>query len=123
MSIEKIIKINQTVIPKVKKYKLGYNLLWTNAERNMTGSLNADLIGEFPKIEVEFPDGLTQAEVTQIGNLLAHPFFEVEYWDSRLGRYTIAKYYRGDYEVELMNKNKQLYFGFKVNLIPLEARR
>lgn len=121
--IDKIIKINGTPLPKVKKYTVGYNLLWADAERNMAGSLNANLIGEFPKIELEFPDGLTQSEVDTICNALSPAFFMVEYWDSRLNKYTSGQFYRNDYNLELMDKYKKLYHGIKVNLIPLEPRR
>lgn len=121
--IDKIIKINNVPLPKVKKYTVGYDLLWADAERNMAGSLNANLIGEFPKIELEFPDGLTQSDVDIICNALSSAFFTVEYWDSRLNKYTSGQFYRNDYNLELMDKYKKLYYGIKVNLIPLEPRR
>ena len=123
MAIDKIIKIRGIPLYKVLKgYKVGYNLLWTNADRSLDGSIHATLIGEFPKIELEFIDGLTQEQVNQITYAVDAPFFSVEFWDSKKGQYRTAEYYRNDYTLELIDKKKQLYKGFSLNLIPTRRR-
>ena len=44
-----LLKINGTTVPGIKSYKVGYNHLWKDADRNMSGSVRASLIGIFPK--------------------------------------------------------------------------
>lgn len=106
----------------LKSYKIGSNLLWADAERNMNGDVRASYLGEYPKIELEFRDGLTQAEVTQIYNQLASPFFAVTYYHLGLGRNITANYYRNDYTLELLDKKRGLFKSFTVNLIPVSRR-
>ena len=61
-----LLKINGQKVIGLKAYRIGSNLLWKDAERNMNGDVRASYLGEYPKIELEFIDGLTQTEITQI---------------------------------------------------------
>lgn len=123
MAINTFLKINGTPIQKMlKEYKVDYNLLWADSDRSMDGSIHATLIGEFPKIELKFKDGMSQAEVSQVGNLLSQPFLNIEYWDSRNGQMASGQFYRNDYSVEILDARRQLYKSFSVNLIPTRRR-
>lgn len=55
-----LLKINGQKVIGLKAYRIGSNLLWKDAERNMNGDVRASYLGEYPKIELEFIDGLTQ---------------------------------------------------------------
>lgn len=75
MAISTIIKIDGFTISRMlKSYKVGENIMWADSTRNMAGSLRADFVGEFPKIELEFRDGLTSTEVRKIAAALRKPF-------------------------------------------------
>lgn len=118
-----LIKINGTSMAgKVKEYKISYAKLWTNADRNMNGSVRASLIGIFPKIALNFRDALTQAQVNQIISLIDLPFFTVEYWDPKTQGVITAQYYAADYDIELMDKTRGLYKSFSVSLVPVDKR-
>lgn len=116
-----LLKINNTVIPSLKSYKVGRNKLWKNADRNMNGDVRATLIGLFPKIELEI--GITtQSQMATITQLLDQAYFTVEYFDVRTQTTTTAQYYASDYSIDLLNKSKGLYKAFTVNLIPVSKR-
>ena len=118
-----LLTISGSKVAGLKTYKVGSNLLWTDAERNMNGDVRASYLGEYPKIELEFRDGLTQAEVTQIYNQLSSaPFFNVTYYHPGLGQNVTAQYYRSDFTLDLLDKNRGLYKAFTVNLVPISRR-
>lgn len=117
-----LLKIDGTKVTGLKSYKVGSNLLWADAERNMNGDVRATYLGEYPKLELEFRDGLTQAEVKAIYNLLQSPFFNVTYYHPGTGQTVTAQYYRSDYTLDLLDKNRGLYKAFSVNLIPISRR-
>lgn len=117
-----LLKIDNTSVKGLKTYRVGSNLLWANAERNMNGDIRASYLGEYPKLELEFRDGLTQAEVTNIYNLLSSPFFTVTYYHPGTGNYKTGQYYRGDFSFDLLDKRRGLYKEFSVNLIPVSRR-
>lgn len=117
-----LIKINGNVIPAIVNYKVGRNKLWKDADRNMAGDVRATLIGIFPKIELNI-GYITQEQMATLTQLLDLDYFEVEYFDVRVQGTTKAKYYAGDYTVEIQNKSQGLYKPFTVSLVPVSKRR
>ena len=117
-----LIKINGTVIPAIVNYKVGRNKLWKDADRNMAGDVRAVLIGIYPKIELNI-GVTTQEQMATLTQLLDQDYFEVEYFDVRVQGTTTAKYYAGDYTVEIQSKSQGLYKPFTVSLVPVSKRR
>ena len=117
-----LLRINGNVIPNLKSYKVSYNKLWTDADRNMNGDVRATMIGIFPKLELEIGGVLTTSIVRTLCALLDQPYFSVTYYDPKTGDNITANYYASDYSVELMDKNRELYLPFTVNLIPVSKR-
>ena len=113
-----LIKIGNTTLPGVKGYKVQYNKLWKDAERNMAGNISASLIGIFPKVLIEFRDGLTEDEVSTIATLLNQPYFSATFFDPKSKAAKTAQYYASDLELPLLDKARGLYKSFNVNLIP-----
>lgn len=111
-----LIKINTVALPKVKKYAVQYNKLWTDAGRNMQGDLRSTFVGIFPKIVLNFAH-TTQAEVGIIIALINLASFTVEWWDADTETVKSGTFYAGDFEVGVFNKSKELYEPFTVNLI------
>jgi len=95
------ITINDRHLPYIKQFKVGRNKLWKDAERNMAGTVNATLIGIFPKITIT-TRRLTQAEASQLVWLLDRPSFTVTWFDVRNQETTTGRYYSGDYDIELL---------------------
>ena len=114
-----LIKINNTSIPGLKEYKVGFNKLWKDAERNMNGDVRASMIGVFPKIELVFRDALTVAQVRTITQLLNQPYFSVTYFNPQTNANVTAQYYAGDYTVDILERSRGLYKSFSVNLVPV----
>lgn len=114
-----LIKINNTSIPGLKEYKVGFNKLWKDAERNMNGDVRASVIGVFPKIELVFRDALTAAQVRTITELLNQPYFSVTYFNPQTNANVTAQYYAGDYTVDILERSRGLYKSFSVNLVPV----
>lgn len=118
-----LLKIGNTTVPGIKTYKVSYNHLWKDAERTMSGSLRASLIGIFPKIEVQTREVLTRAEIQAIyAALESHPYFSVTFWDPATDTTRTATYYSADWDVELFSKNRGLYKAAKIVLTPTERR-
>ncbi|MBR3169189.1 hypothetical protein IKF23_01995 [Candidatus Saccharibacteria bacterium] len=114
-----LLKINGTTINGLSGYKIGYNKLWKDADRNMNGDVRATLIGIFPKLELTFRDALTENEVSQIINLLDQPYFSVTYFSPKTKGAVTANYYASDYAPELLDKARGLYKSFTVSLVPV----
>ena len=114
-----LLKINSTTISGLKEYKVSYNKLWSDAERNMNGDVRATLIGIFPKLELTFRDALTEAEVATINSLLDQAYFSVTYYSPKSQTTVTAQYYASDYTLELLDKTKGIYKTFSVNLVPV----
>ena len=114
-----LLKINGTTISGLKEYKVSYNKLWSDAERNMNGDVRATLIGIFPKLELTFRDALTEAEVATINSLLDQAYFSVTYYSPKSQTTVTAQYYASDYTLELLDKTKGIYKTFSVNLVPV----
>ena len=118
MAITYTIKINSTALPKLKKYKVGRNKLFTDSGRNMAGELRASFVGIFPKIMLEFAP-TTASEMATIADLLDNPFFTVSWWDAESQSLKSGSYYASDFEVGLLDLSRELYEGFSVNLVPV----
>lgn len=117
-----LLSINGTKIEGLKEYKLSYNKLWKDADRNMNGDVRASLIGIFPKIELSFRPGLDEQQVKQIINLLDLPYFGVTYFDPKTTSPITAQYYSSDYTVELLDRSRGLFKEFSVSLVPVSKR-
>lgn len=122
ISAGNLITINGTVIPGLKEYKVSYNKLWRDADRNMNGEVRATLIGIFPKIELVFRDALTENQVNQIISLLDQSYFSVTYYDPKTKNNVTAQYYAGDYTVEILERGRKLFKTFSVPLVPVSRR-
>lgn len=123
MAISTILTINGATMSRViKSYKVGENIMWADSGRNMNGDLRADFVGEFPKIEVEFKDGLTSAEVKRIVSAVSKPFFTVEFFSPKTGAMERGTFYRSDFTVEMLDPRRELYKGFNISLIPISRR-
>ena len=99
------ITINGTSLPYIKQFKVGRNKLWKDADRNMAGTVNATLIGIFPKITIT-TRRLTQAEMAQLCAILDSPYFTVQWFDVRTQATHSATYYASDYDTELLEGEK-----------------
>lgn len=118
-----LLKINGTTVPGIKSYKVGYNHLWKDADRNMSGSVRASLIGIFPKIEATTRDVISRTEIQAIYNALeSQPYFTVQFWDPATDSVKTANYYTADWSVELESKNRGLYKGTTITLVPVDRR-
>lgn len=114
-----LVKINTTELPKVKRFAVGRNKLWSDAGRNMAGELRSTFLGVYPKISIEFAH-TTSAEQTTILNLLDLASFSLQWYDPRSATHKTGTYYAGDFETAIYNKEKGLYEPFKVNLVPFK---
>lgn len=117
-----LVKINGAVVPLIKQYKIGRAKLWKNADRNMDGDVRATLIGIFPKIQLQV-GYLTQAQISQLTQLLDLDYFEVEWFDVRIQATIKTNYYASDYDTDLYSKHRGIYNPFNVNLVPVSKRR
>lgn len=118
-----LLKINSTTVPGLKSYKVSYNHLWKDADRNMSGSVRASLIGIFPKIEVQTRDVIDRSEIQSIFTALeTNPYFSVTFWDPATDTTKTANYYTADWSVELESKNRGLYKGTTIVLVPVDRR-
>ena len=118
-----LLKLKGTTVPGIKTYKVGYNHLWKDADRNMSGSVRASLIGIFPKIEVETREVIDRSEIQAIYTALeTNPYFSVTFWDPASDTTKTANYYTADWAVELESKNRGLYKGTTITLVPVDRR-
>ena len=117
-----LVQIDGITIPHIVSYKIGRAKLWKDSERNMSGDIRATLIGIFPKIQLEV-GYTTQEEMSELTQILDKDFFEVTWYDVRVNDTISAKYYAGDYDVELDSKSKGRYKPFSVSLVPVSKRR
>jgi len=117
-----LLRINGAKVSGLKTYDFESNLLWADAERNMNGDVRATYLGEYPKLVLEFHDGLTQDEVKTLYRQLSSPYFNVTYFHPGIDSNVTAQYYRSDYKLSLLDKRRGLYKSFTVNLIPISRR-
>ena len=118
-----LLKVNNTTVPGIKTYRVEYNHLWKDAERNMSGSVRASLIGLFPKIICETREAIDRTEVQAIFTAVeSNPYFSVTFWDPATDTTKTADYYVADWAVELESKNRGLYKQTKITLVPVDRR-
>lgn len=118
-----LLKVNGVTIPGIASYKVSYNHLWKDAERNMSGSVRASLIGIFPKIEAKTRAALSKAEVEAIYQALEdRPFYSVTFWDPATSSTKTANYYTADWTISLQSKSRGLYEGTTIVLTPVDKR-
>lgn len=109
-------------VPHLVDYKVSRAKLWKDSERNMNGDVRATLIGIFPKIQLQV-GYTTEEELSKLVSYLDKAFFDIVWFDTRTRKMTDkAKYYAGDYDVELDSKSKKRYKPFSVSLVPVSKR-
>lgn len=116
-----LLQINGQKVPGIKEYKVSYNKLWKDADRNMNGDVRATLIGIFPKIELTIRPSLTEDEMSQLINLLDRAYFPVTYFDPKTKGTITAQYYASDYTTELLDR-RGYYKEMTVSLVPVSKR-
>lgn len=116
-----LLQINGQKVPGIKEYKVSYNKLWKDADRNMNGDVRATLIGIFPKIELTIRPALTEDEMSQLINLLDQAYFSVTYFDPKTKGAITAQYYASDYTTELLDR-RGYYKEMTVSLVPVSKR-
>ncbi len=117
------ITLNGLSLPYIKTFKVGRSKLWKDADRAMSGTVNATLIGIFPKISIT-TRRLTQEEMAQLCSILDKPSFTVQWFDVRSQSTHTAAYYASDYDTEILEGEKErgLYKELSVNLVPIARR-
>lgn len=116
-----LLQINGQKVPGIKEYKVSYNKLWKDADRNMNGDVRATLIGIFPKIELAIRPALAEDEMSQLINLLDQAYFSVTYFDPKTKGTITAQYYASDYTTELLDR-RGYYKEMTVSLVPVSKR-
>lgn len=116
-----LVKIGGTDLTSYLKapdgYKVVRNKLWTEAGRNLSGTLRATFIGIFPKIALTFRS-LTTTEMKAVVALLDASSFTVNWWDANSQTAKEMTCYAGDFDPSIMHLDKERYEPFSVNLIP-----
>lgn len=121
MNMNKLLIIDGITIPKIKDYSITHSKLWANADRNMYGDLNADLIGLFPKIDVTL-SVCTIEEIKIITGLLDKKSFVVEFYDDTKDKMLKGLYYSNDYKTSILSKERGLYNPLNFALIPYKKK-
>lgn len=117
MSIDYLVEIDDTPLPQLKKFKVGRNKLWANADRNMAGELRSTFVGIFPKLTLEFAP-MSDADLRTLIGLLDQPSFTVTWYDEYTQTDATGTYYASDYEYSIFNQYWGLYEGFTCSLVP-----
>jgi hypothetical protein len=85
--------------PYIVEAKFSYNKLWaSDSGRNLAGVMTGTLVGEFPKIILQFRK-LTKEELEMVVPILDAPTQTVTYYDPNKKAYTTMTTYTGDYEI------------------------
>lgn len=111
-----LLTIDGTVIPNIKRYTVKYAKLWSNAGRNMAGSLRATLIGVFPKIVVEFAP-MGEDDLATIASLLNKSSFTAQFYDPDTKQVQTGTFYASDFDTSVLKKSGNIYDAFQVSLI------
>lgn len=101
---------------EVTSYTLQYAKLWKDAGRDMSGVLNATLIGVYPNIEID-TDLLDFSEAMALSAAINVDYFTVTYWDTQTNSHKAATFYAADHDVTFVNGCK--YGSVKVQLVPV----
>ncbi len=116
-----LLKINGNIISSIIGYKVNRIKRWKDAETNMAGQMRATLLGIFPEIEIEI-NVTSQDEIKDLVQLLDLPYLTVEWFDVVVGTIHTAQYYPGEFDIDMLFKNRGLYKPFKVKLLPVAKR-
>lgn len=82
----------------ITEAKYSYNKLWSSdSGRNLSGTMVATLVGNYPKIVLEF-GSLTQQQLETIIPILDKPFQNTTYYDPYKKANVTMRTYTGDYE-------------------------
>ena len=103
--MDHIITINGVSLSsgQLNGYKVNYQKLWKNANRNMDGVVTATLIGIYPNISLTTRE-LEFGEAMALSGAVNQDYFSVTFWDTQTSTHKTAVYYAADHEVELLNK-------------------
>ncbi|MCL2094778.1 hypothetical protein FWH13_01540 [Candidatus Saccharibacteria bacterium] len=113
-----LLKINGQPVVGLSQHRISYAKLWSEAERNMSGDLRATYAGGYPRLELEIGGILTSDRVQQLIQLLDTPYLSVTFYNPKIKNVETAQYYAGDFQIELLERERELYKPFTVNLIP-----
>lgn len=96
-----MLKINGVAIPTPKSFKVGYNDIDGETNRNAKGDLTRDRIATKRKIECEWGP-LSPTEISQVLKAVQPEFFQCEYPDPLEGTFITKTMYTGE-------KNSPMY--------------
>ena len=116
-----LITINGVSLSKsqVSEYKVTYNKLWKDADRNMNGDVSAAFIGIFPSLDVT-TGIISVSKVQALSAALNAPYFSVTFWDTQAQANRTAQYYAADFETSLLNGCT--YGTINAQLVPVSKR-
>lgn len=87
---------------EINSYKVTYNKLWKDADRNMNGTLSSTLIGVFPNLNI-VTGVLPVEKIEALSEAMNDAYFSVTYWDTQTQSNKTANYYAADFDTTLMN--------------------
>lgn len=97
-----LITINGVTLTKsdISSFKLTYNKLWKDADRNMNGDVSAAFIGVFPNFDIT-TGILSIAKIQSLAAAINTPYFSVTFYDTQTQTNKTANYYAADFETTL----------------------
>lgn len=98
----------------ISSYKLTYNKLWKNANRDMSGDMSATLIGLYPNISIDTKP-LDFDDAMALSAAVNQDYFTVSYWDTQTSSMKSAVYYAADHEVSVLTEC--IYASVKIELV------
>ena len=103
--------------------KYGYHKLWSEAGRNLAGSMTGVYLGTFPKLTLQFRP-LTKDELEIITPILDSASQTVTYYDPTKQTNVTMTTYTGDYEITNTNivSNDMPNEGFSCSFISTKKR-
>ena len=115
-----LIQLNGTTYTCILNYKVTRQKLWgEDTGRNMAGTMEGTLIGNFPTLALEI-EPTEDTEMAELENILDTSSIDVIYWNNKYNCFCEGDFYSGDYDEELM-KDRRGYNQFAVNLIAIES--
>lgn len=121
VSTSYLAKIGTTDIPNIKGYAVQYNKLWTDAGRNMAGTLRATFTGIFPKIVIETAP-MGEDDMATLVALMNVASFTLYFWDPETKTHKSGTYYSSDFDVSLLKKTDGIWDAMKFSLVPFAKR-
>jgi hypothetical protein len=88
---------------EISSWKLTYNKLWKDADRNMNGDVSASFIGVFPNFDIT-TGILPISKIESLSAAINTPYFSVTYWDTQTQSNRTANYYAADFDTTLINQ-------------------